>query len=127
MILWYRVRKTWEDAKSQKGAYKILDNAKKYSNQNPGYKVFDKDGKVVYELKAAETAVNVPFMVKVSISDLNIRKGSETDYERVQFIPIGAYMIMEARNGKGSSAGWSRLKSGIGWLSLEFCKKLLSK
>ncbi len=29
VIRWYRVRKSWADAKSQKGAYKILDNAKK--------------------------------------------------------------------------------------------------
>lgn len=54
--------------KSQKGAYKILDNAKKCADQNPGYKVFDADGKVVYEPKAAEPAVKVPFLVKVSIS-----------------------------------------------------------
>ena len=75
VIRWYRVRKSWADAKSQKGAYKILDNAKKCADQNPGYKVFDADGKVMYEPKAAEPAVKVPFLVKVSISDLNIRKG----------------------------------------------------
>ncbi len=74
-IRWYRVRKSWADAKSQKGVYKILDNAKKCADQNPGFKVFDADGKVVYELKAAEPAVKVPSLVKVSISDLNIRKG----------------------------------------------------
>lgn len=34
---WYRVRKTWEDAKTQKGAYKILENAKKCADANPGY------------------------------------------------------------------------------------------
>ena len=45
----YRVRLTWEDEKSQLGAYMILDNAK--SNCPAGYKVFDKDGKVVYENK----------------------------------------------------------------------------
>ena len=45
------------------------------------------------------------FLVKVSISDLNIRKGPGTDYDRVQFIPIGVYTIMEVRSGKGSSAG----------------------
>ena len=75
-IRWYRVRKSWAwaDAKSQKGAYKILNNAKKCADQNPGYKVFDADGKVVYEPKAAEPAVKMPFLVKVSISDLNIRK-----------------------------------------------------
>ena len=122
-IKWYRVRKSWADSKTQKGAYKILDNAKKCADQNPGYKVFDADGKVVYEPKAAEPAVKVPFLVKVSISDLNIRKGPGTDYGRVQFIPIGVYTIMEVKAGQGSKAGWGRLKSGIGWLSLDVCQR----
>lgn len=42
----YRVRKSWKDAASQKGAYSSLDNAKK--NCPSGYSVFDKDGNVVY-------------------------------------------------------------------------------
>ena len=88
------------------------------------YKVFDADGKAVYEPKAAEPSVKVPFLVKISISDLNIRKGPGTDFCRVQFIPIGVYTIIEVLSGKGSSAGWGRLKSGIGWVSLEFCKRL---
>ena len=123
-IKWYRVRKTWKDSKTQKGAYKILDNAKKCADQNPGYKVFDADGKVVYEPKAAEPAVKVPFLVKVSISDLNIRKGPGTDYGREQFCPPGVYTIMEVKAGQGSKAGWGRLKSGIGWLSLDFCQRV---
>lgn len=124
VIRWYRVRKSWADAKGQKGAYKILDNAKKCADQNPGYKVFDADGNVVYEPKAKEPVVKVPFLVKVSISDLNIRKGPGTDYNRVQFIPIGVYTIMEVRSGKGSFAGWGRLKSGIGWISLDFVRRI---
>ena len=124
VIRWYRVRKTWADSKTQKGAYKILDNAKKCADQNPGYKVFDADGKMVYEPKIAESSVKVPFLVKVSISDLNIRKGPGTDYGRVQFCPPGVYTIMEVKAGQGSKAGWGRLKSGIGWLSLDFCQKL---
>ena len=40
----YRVRKTWADAKSQKGAYKILANAQKCADANPGYSVFDSNG-----------------------------------------------------------------------------------
>ena len=123
VIRWYRVRKTWADSKTQKGAYKILDNAKKCADQNPGYKVFDADGKVVYEPKVEE-AVKVPFLVKVSISDLNIRRGPGTDYGRVQFCPIGVYTIVEVKSGAGSSAGWGRLKSGIGWVSLEFVQKV---
>ena len=123
-IKWYRVRKTWADSKTQKGAYKILDNAKKCADQNPGYKVFDADGKVVYEPKAAEPEVKVPFLVKVSISDLNIRKGAGTDYDRVQFCPPGVYTIVEVKSGKGSATGWGRLKSGIGWISLDFVKRV---
>ncbi len=123
-IKWYRVRKSWADSKTQKGAYKILDNAKKCADQNPGYKVFDADGNVVYEPKAAEPAENVPFLVKVSISDLNIRKGPGTDYGRVQFCPLGVYTIVEVKSGKGASAGWGRLKSGIGWISLDFVKRV---
>lgn len=42
----YRVRKTWADVKSQIGAYKSLENAKKSCGK--GYSVFDKDGKAVY-------------------------------------------------------------------------------
>ena len=48
----YRIRKTWADVKSQIGAYKNLGNAKKACKA--GYKVFDNDGKVVYE-PAAES------------------------------------------------------------------------
>ena len=123
VIRWYRVRKTWVDSKTQKGAYKILDNAKKCADQNPGYKVFDADGTVVYEPKAAEPAVKVPFLVKVSMSDLNIRKGPGTDYGRVQFCPPGVYTIVAVSDGAGASR-WGKLKSGIGWLSLDFVKRV---
>lgn len=45
----YRVRKTWADAESQKGAFKNLENAKKLADENPGYKVFNSKGQVVYD------------------------------------------------------------------------------
>lgn len=44
---YYRVRKTWSNAKSQKGAFKSLVNAKKCAKANPGYYVFDENGKIV--------------------------------------------------------------------------------
>ncbi|MFR8334734.1 MAG: N-acetylmuramoyl-L-alanine amidase [Oscillospiraceae bacterium] len=44
----YRVRKSWADAKSQIGAYAVLDNAKRAADQHPGYAVFGGDGKMVY-------------------------------------------------------------------------------
>lgn len=42
----YRVRKSWNDAKSQVGAYKNLENAKKACPN--GYYVFNSAGKVIY-------------------------------------------------------------------------------
>lgn len=45
----YRVRKSWVDAKSQIGAFSVLDNAKKKADSNNGYKVFNTKGECVYE------------------------------------------------------------------------------
>lgn len=47
----YRVRKSANDSASQIGAYKILDNAKKDADAHKaeGYKVYDDNGRVVYE------------------------------------------------------------------------------
>ena len=53
-------------------------------------------------------SADVPFLVKVSITDLNIRKGPGTDYARTQFISVGVYTIVEVKSGKGSTAGWGR-------------------
>lgn len=51
----YRVRKSWADAKSQKGAFKSLDNAKKCAASNPGYYVFDANGNVVNGIGISST------------------------------------------------------------------------
>ena len=123
MIRWYRVRKGWAYSKTQKGAFKILDNAKKCADQNPGYKVFDADGNVVYEPKTAEPAEKVPFLEKVSISDLNIRKDPGIGCDRVQFCPPGVYTIVAVSDGAGASL-WGRLKSGIGWISLDYVQRV---
>lgn len=37
---YYRVRKSWSDARSQLGAYRVLANAKKQADDNPGFYVF---------------------------------------------------------------------------------------
>ena len=121
-IAWYRVRKSWADSKTQKGAYKVLENAKKCADANPGYSVFDINGVNIYTPKiTAPVTPDVPFLVKVSITDLNIRKGPGTDYDRTgQFTGIGVFTITEVESGKGSAAGWGRLKSGAGWISLDY-------
>ena len=69
-------------------------------------------------------AVDVPFLVKVSITNLNIRTGAGTEYARTQFIPVGIYTIVEVKSGRGSSSGWGRLKSGAGWIALDHVIRL---
>ena len=123
-IAWYRVRKTWADSKMQKGAYKILENAKKCADENPGYSVFDVNGVNIYTPKTTTSTTAVPLLVRVSISDLNIRKGAGTNYARVQYIPKGVYTITEVKSGTGSTAGWGRLKSGLGWISLDYAERI---
>ena len=80
----YRVRKSWSDAKSQIGAYKILDNAKKKADTNSGYKVFDASGNIVYPAAAKPTqtpAANTSYKIQIDIANLNIRKGPGTKFE----------------------------------------------
>ena len=48
----YRVRKTWADAKTQLGAYQVLDNAIKKVKENRGYKVFNEKGVAIYDAVA---------------------------------------------------------------------------
>lgn len=123
---YYRVRKAWSDSKSQKGAYKILSNAKKCADANPGYSVFDNNGVNIYTPNTStQTASDVPFTVKVSISDLNIRKGPGTDYAKTgKFTGKGVFTILEVQSGQGSTAGWGRLKSGAGWISLDYAERI---
>ena len=97
---WYRVRKTWADASLQKGAFQVLENAKKCADENPGYSVFDESGKAVY----TKAAVFKPYLVRVSIPDLNIRKGPGTDHAKTgKYTGIGSFTIVEEADGEGAS------------------------
>lgn len=119
----YRVRKTWKDAKSQKGAFNDLSNAKKCADENKGCSVFDENGKAVYTSKAANSTSS--FKVQISISDLNIRKGPGTNYATTgRFTGKGVFTIVETKQGTGSAKGWGKLKSGAGWISLDYCTKI---
>ena len=116
--VWYRVRKSWADAASQKGAYHNLEYAKKCADENKSYSVFDEAGNVLYSNTAFE-----PYLVRVSISDLNIRKGPGTNYAKLKYIPKGVYTIVEESDGKGATK-WGKLKSGAGWISLDYVKRV---
>lgn len=119
----YRVRKSWENVKSQVGAYTILDNAKKAADSNPGYYVFDEGGKIVYPVKSTNIVDSsrvvfptTPFSVNVIVTDLNIRKTpSSKDSSNLtgKTTGKGIFTITEVQD------GWGKLKSGAGWIYLE--------
>ena len=67
---------------------------------------------------------NNAFMVKVDRTDLNIRDGAGTNYKVNSVIPKGIYTIVETKAGQGSTAGWGKLKSGAGWISLDFATRI---
>ena len=64
------------------------------------------------------TSSSKSYKVKVSVSDLNIRKGPSTNYDSVGFIKPGVYTITKTQS------GWGKLKSGKGWICLDYTKKV---
>ena len=188
---YYRVRLSWEDTKSQLGAYTDLENAKKACKT--GYVIYDWNGNEVYSNKVSasgglvdgstitlkagatyldgraipswvtkstlyyrgrnskgimfstqktgaitgvvsESAINelnnnsninrctnnkLQYQVKVTASVLNYRKGPGTNYGiNGTITDKGIYTIVKESN------GWGKLKSGAGWISLKYTKKL---
>lgn len=72
---------------------------------------------------AAQTKVDV-YMVKVTTPVLNIRSGPGTAYKKTgQIKGMGIYTIIQESPGPGASK-WGRLKSGAGWISLDYVKKV---
>ena len=115
----YRIRKSWNDAKSQIGAYRNLSGAKTACDKaGKDYYVFNSAGKVVYPETKFE-----PYKVKVLVDELNIRKGAGTNNSIVSSIKNkGVYTIVAEEDGKGAPK-WGLLKSyqknRNGWISLD--------
>ncbi len=91
----YRVRKSWSDAKSQKGAFSDLNNAKKCADQNKGYSVFDDNGNSIYSKSNSESEVlerSYPEkgIATVIVDKLNVRNVPSTENnEPVDYYTIG--------------------------------------
>lgn len=64
------------------------------------------------------------YKVKVTADVLNIRKGAGTNYGTNGAIKDkGIYTIVAEASGTGATK-WGKLKSGAGWISLDYCKKV---
>lgn len=71
------------------------------------------------EPEPAAKKENSSFLVKVTANSLRIRKGPGTNYATVAYInDKGTYTIVETKE------GWGKLKSGAGWISLDYTKRV---
>jgi len=99
----------------------------------PGDYIYQRLGDIAAKVNAklgvtppAETkpVSTVPYKVRITATDLRIRKGPGTNTDIVQkAIKPGVYTIVSEATGQGAIL-WGKLKSGIGWVSLDYCKKL---
>lgn len=62
------------------------------------------------------------FKVRVTITNLNVRKGAGLSFQTVGLCPKGAYTIVETKTKDGYE--WGKLKSGMGWIALKYAQKL---
>lgn len=83
----------------------------------PGDYLYKRHGQIASEVNAKLTGM--PYKVKVSINDLNIRKGPGITYSKTgKYTGKGVFTIVKEQN------GWGKLKSGAGWISLKYTTKL---
>lgn len=98
----------------------------------PGEYIYSRLGKIAEEVNAKLVVEEVKkeshsseFTIRVNISKLNIRKGPGTNYDRTgKYTGIGVFTITEVKEGMGSESGWGKLKSGAGWISLDYAAKM---
>lgn len=93
----------------------------------PGDYLYSRHGQIAKEVnkRLSGTTVFKPYKVEVKIKDLNIRKGPGTNYSTTgKYTGKGVFTIVQESKGSGSDRGWGKLKSGAGWISLDFAQKI---
>ena len=68
------------------------------------------------------------YLVRVSVDDLNIRQAPTIHSKAVGFTGKGVFTITEEAPGIVNAAGersrWGKLKSGQGWICLDYAEKV---
>lgn len=93
----------------------------------PGEYLYERHGQIAKEVNSRLNKKKAfePYQVEVTIPNLNIRKGPGTDHAKTgKFTGKGVFTIVKESKGKGSDRGWGKLKSGAGWISLDFTTKI---
>lgn len=91
----YRVRKSWEDAKSQIGAYSNLDNAIKQCKE--GYKVFNSKGEVVYPTNITNATSEELYRIRKSWNDTSSQIGAYKNLESAKAQCKEGYSVFNSK------------------------------
>lgn len=78
-------------------------------------------GQTFYDLYATGMVIAEiePFLVRVGITNLCIRKGPGVNYDKTgKHTGKGVFTIVEVKD------GWGKLKSGLGWISLNYATRV---
>lgn len=115
----YRVRKTWNDSKSQIGAYASLDNAKDTVNKNPGYAAFNSAGVQVYPA------------VATAKPEENTGNKASGVYQKLGDVPSAYRPTIKKLMEKGALGGYSDpdpndLEDNIINVSEDYCRVMVS-
>ena len=106
-IVWYRVRLAWDKPETQVEAYLDIANAKACADANPGFSVYDGDGKCIYTSEAKP------------LQTLTAKDLSGTEAQKIaQVAPI--YQEVMKETGMLASVGLAQfcLESGYGTTDL---------
>lgn len=116
----YRVRKSWADSKSQIGAYKSLENAKKSCKE--GYSVFDNNGNVVYTNQKQENKYKQKKVVAKSGLWLHTRATTSTS-TRKRLLSNGTLFLTDTTS-NGMAHGYAIINGEHiwGWVSTNYIR-----
>lgn len=85
----------------------------------PGEWMMARMGDLAYQVTKQLNPETEGYKVKITASTLNVRSGPGVTYPIKAVVKNGeVYTIV------GENNGWGKLKSGIGWISLSYAKKL---
>ena len=105
----------------------VLTGFERPANQGESVKTKRAEyGQAYYKkyVQNSSTSVTVPYRVRITVGVLNIRKQHSIASTIAGVIKDkGIYTITEEATGSGATK-WGKLKSGIGWISLDYTEKV---
>ncbi|MHB9781197.1 peptidoglycan recognition protein family protein [Streptococcus sp. 10F2] len=98
-----------------------IKRVQRYYNEMSGV-VISKKENTTQKPAISKTETTGSFKVRVSVTDLNIRKEPSIKAKTNGKVKPGVYTITETKSADGYE--WGKLKSGAGWIALKYAKRI---